>query len=137
MIICQAIAVKNDTRPMMHLTRADKVLIGFFILLNALLFLKTGIGTTGDWVVIEVNQKEVSRYPLAKDQVIQVKGPLGVTEVAIEKGKARIKSSPCKNKICIKSGYIHYADRLVACIPNRVVVRIVGEKHRGVDAVVG
>jgi len=97
-----------------------------------------GIGfSKGDWVVVEVNQNEVARLALAIDQITQVKGPLGLTKVEVKKGRARIVRSPCKNKVCIKSGYIRYADRLAACIPNRVVVRIVGETHRGVDAVVG
>ena len=91
----------------------------------------------GDWVVVTVNQKETMRLPLDKDQTTHAKGPLGLTEIEIKKGRARIVRSPCKNKVCIKSGYIRYADRLAACIPNRVVVRIVGKNHRGVDAVVG
>ena len=57
-------------------------------------------------------------------------------EVEIRDGKARILKSPCKNKVCIKSGYIRYADRLSACIPNRVVVRVLGDNHRGVDSIV-
>ncbi len=57
--------------------------------------------------------------------------------VTIEKGKTRIQHSPCTNKICIKSGDIQYADRLIACIPNRVVVRVIGKSQRGVDAIVG
>ena len=97
-----------------------------------------GIGfSEGDWVVVKVNQKEVARLSLETDQITHVKGPLGLTEVEVKKGQARIVRSPCKNKVCIKSGYIRYADRLAVCIPNRVVVRIVGESHRGVDAVVG
>ncbi len=96
-----------------------------------------GGGAPGNAVLIEVNQKEVARLPLASDQVTSVQGPLGVTQVQVRDGQARILRSPCPNKVCIKSGFIRYADRLIACIPNRVVVRIVGEKQRGLDAVVG
>lgn len=121
----------------MRTTLGDKILIVFLILVNVFLFAKMGAGTKGDWVVIEVEQIEVARYPLSEDRLIPVKGRLGVTQVTIEKGKARIGHSPCNNKICIKSGEIQYADRLIACIPNRVVVRVIGEKQRGVDAIVG
>ncbi len=96
-----------------------------------------GAGTAGDWVVIEVNEQEVSRHRLSENRVVAVKGRRGITEVEIEQGKARIRHSPCKNKICIKAGDIQYADRLIACIPNRIVVRVIGEKQRGVDAIVG
>jgi len=122
----------------MRITTADKILIAALLILNGWLFANWGTGfSKGDWVVVTVNQKEIIRLPLNQDQITHVKGPLGLTEIEVKKGRARIVSSPCKNKVCIKSGYIRYADRLAACIPNRVVVRIVGKSHRGVDAVVG
>ena len=122
----------------MKITTADKILVAALLILNGWLFINWGTGfTEGNWVVVTVNQKETIRLPLKTDQITHVKGPLGLTEVEIKNGRARILRSPCKNKVCIKSGYIRYADRLAACIPNRVVVRIVGKNHRGVDAVVG
>ena len=122
----------------MRITTGDKILIISLFVLNGWLFIYWGIDfSKGDLVVIEVNQNEAARLVLTTDQKKEVKGPLGITKVEIKKGQVRIVKSPCKNKVCIKSGYIRYADRLVACIPNRVVVRIVGSMHRGVDAVVG
>ena len=122
----------------MRITIGDKILIATLFVLNCWLFMNFGIDfSEGDWVVIKVNQMEVERLPLKTDHTTRVKGPLGLTEVEVKKGQARIVRSPCKNKVCIKSGYIRYADRLAVCIPNRVVVRIVGQSHRGVDAVVG
>ncbi len=121
----------------MHATLGDKILIVFFVLVNAFLLINMEIGTAGDWVVIEVNQEEVSRHRLSENRVIPVEGKLGTTQVEIANGKARIRHSPCKNKICIKAGDIQYADRLIACIPNRIVVRVIGERQRGVDAIVG
>ena len=122
----------------MGITTADKILVAALLIFNSWLFINWGTGFgEGDWVVVTVNQKETVRLSLNTDQVTHVKGPLGLTEVEIKKGQARIVRSPCNNKVCIKSGYIRYADRLAACIPNRVVVRIVGKNHRGVDAVVG
>ena len=122
----------------MRITTADKILVAALLILNGWLFANWGTGfSKGDWVVVTVNEKETIRLSLNADQTTHVKGPLGLTEVEIKKGQARIVRSPCKNKVCIKSGYIRYADRLTACIPNRIVVRIVGKNHRGVDAVVG
>ena len=89
----------------------DKSFIVFLILCNAGLFYYFGTGfNKGDWVAIEVE---------------------------IENGRARIVLCPCKLKVCIKSGYIQYADSLSACLPNKVVVRIEGDAQRGLDAVVG
>ena len=122
----------------MTVTRGDKILIALLVMVNLALF--AGLGgepAAGDWVVIEVEHQEVARWPLAVDRQGEVNGPLGVTGVEVKNKRARIFRSPCKNKVCIKSGYIAYADRLAACLPNRVVVRIEGASQRGVDAVVG
>ena len=115
----------------------DKILIVLCILFNAGLFYYFGSGMgQGSWVVIEVDQKRVARYSLSKDRITHVEGPLGITEIEIRDGKARILRSPCKLKVCIKSGYIQYADRISVCLPNRVVVRVEGNAERGLDAVV-
>ncbi|MEE9258612.1 MAG: NusG domain II-containing protein [Nitrospinaceae bacterium] len=122
----------------MKITLGDKILIAALFVLNVGLLAVWGAGyDQGSWVVIEVDQKEVARLPLSQDRHTHVEGPLGTTEVEIKNGKARIVRSPCKNKVCIKSGYIQYADRLSVCIPNKVVVRILGENSRGVDTIVG
>ena len=75
----------------------------------------------GTWVVIEVDQKRVARYSLSKDRIADVEGPLGMTLIEIRDGKARILRSPCKLKVCIKSGYIYYSDLISVCLLNRVV----------------
>ncbi len=122
----------------MKWTTGDKILIAALAVFNILLFTQTDFKKEkGSWVVIEVNQKIVKRAPLAMNQIIDVKGKLGITQVEIRDGRAHIRRSPCLNKVCIKSGYIQYTDRLAACIPNRVVVKIRGTSHNGVDAILG
>jgi hypothetical protein len=119
-------------------TQADRLLVGGLALGTLALLLKSGARwSRGDWVVIETDRKEVARIPLDADRIVQVRGPIGETRVEIRNGRARIAHSPCKNKICVKSGYIQYAERLVACVPNHVVVRVLGKKYPGLDAVAG
>jgi hypothetical protein len=116
----------------------DKPLIVFLILCDDRLFYYFGTGLNkGDWVVIEVDTKRVARFPLTAYHFAHVPGPLGTTEVEIKNGRARIVCSLCKLKVCIKLGYIQYADSLSACLPNKVVVRIDGKAQRGLDVVVG
>ncbi|HUT65337.1 MAG TPA: NusG domain II-containing protein [Spirochaetota bacterium] len=71
---------------------------------------------------------------LDEDRVVEVEGPLGITEVLISDGEAWVRSSPCREKICIKMGRIKRVSEQVVCIPNRVVVEVVGENGR-VDGV--
>ena len=120
----------------MRITRADKILIVCLFALNILLFARMDFSQrTGSWVIIEVDHKEVERLPLSVNKIVHVTGPIGETEVEIKDGKARVRKSPCNRKLCIKSGYIQYADRFAACLPNRVIVRVLGSTDRGIDAV--
>ncbi len=73
-------------------------------------------------------------YPIEQDRIVDVPGPLGITEVVIRNGTARVISSPCKNKICISSGPISVPGTFVACLPNRVFVRIEGNKTDEIDS---
>jgi hypothetical protein len=115
----------------------DKIMIVLCVLFNAGLFYYFSSGMAqGGWVVIEVDRERVGRYSLYKDRITQVEGTLGKTKIEIRDGKARILKSPCKLKVCIKSGYIQYADRISVCLPNKVVVRVEGNAERGLDAVV-
>ncbi len=120
----------------MRITRADKILITCLFAFNIALFARMDFSQrAGSWVVIEVNHKEVERLPLSENQIVHVTGPIGETAVEIKDGKARVLKSPCNRKLCIKSGYIQYADRFAACLPNRVIVRVLGSTDRGIDAV--
>jgi len=65
-------------------------------------------------------------FPLDQDRVLEAKGPLGVTTIHIVRGGVFVSDSPCTNKICIEMGTIHTAGQFVACLPNRIFVRIVG-----------
>ena len=81
-------------------TRADKILFSTLFALNVALIGWLGTGTVqGNWVVIEVDQKEVARLPLSKDQHTHVEGPLGITEVEIRDGRARPSPGVCGSQI--------------------------------------
>ncbi|QPJ66441.1 MAG: hypothetical protein G3M78_13960 [Candidatus Nitrohelix vancouverensis] len=120
-----------------RLTIADMGLIGGLLLLNGFLLLQGTVTRAGSVAIIDLDQQEYARVSLYDETVVHVPGPLGDTEVEIRDGRARILRSPCANKVCIKSGSIRYADRIVACIPNRVVVRIAGPARNDVDSILG
>ncbi len=66
--------------------------------------------------------------PLNTDRMVEVSGPIGITRVWINNGSVRIVDSPCKNKICVRSGAIYRVGQWVACLPNRVMVSVEGKK---------
>ena len=119
-------------------TKGDKILVGVLLSVTLILISQMDLSARkGDWAVIEVDQKVVKRVPLSKNQIIPVEGRLGVTHVEILDGRAHIHSSPCQNKVCIKSGFIQSTNRVAACLPNRVVLKVQSNSIQGVDAIIG
>jgi hypothetical protein len=60
-------------------------------------------------------------------ETVTVAGPLGDTVVAIQGGQIRVLSSPCANQTCVAAGAIHAPGQWAACLPNRVMVFVLGE----------
>jgi hypothetical protein len=73
-------------------------------------------------------------YPLDTPRLIQVKGPLGITEMEIDGGYIRVLSSPCAEKVCVKSGKIQKGGEWIACLPNQVLITIEGRQEENIDA---
>lgn len=119
-----------------HLTRGDKILIGTLIACALLsLPLTRAMTKAGRFVQIETDGQVFRVVDLAADQIIEVPGPLGVTVVEIRDKAVLITASPCPEKICIRSGRMRVTGQLLACLPNKVVIRLIGDDEQEYDAV--
>lgn len=74
-------------------------------------------------------------YPLDAEATLRVPGPLGETVVVIEDGAVQVISSPCPEKICVKTGRISRPGQWIACLPNRVFISIKGRMSEQPDAI--
>ncbi len=86
-------------------------------------------GPAADHVQI-TGQNTKAVYSIEENRSVEVDGPLGETTVIIAGGEVWIQSSPCREKICMKMGHISRGGEQLICIPNRVVVELVGEEQR-------
>ena len=105
------------------------VVISIFFFLYRNVFSKTA----GRQVEITAQEYKES-FLLDEERVVEVEGPLGVTEVIISHGEVWVEQSPCRQKICVKMGRIKRVSEQVVCIPNRVFIEVTGENER-VDGV--
>jgi len=89
-------------------------------------------------VVVEVDGKEVERFPLANlraGERHQVRGPLGYSVIEGGENKVRMVSSPCPDKVCVARGWISVPGEAIVCVPNHVVVHVEGgAQKQGYDA---
>lgn len=79
------------------------------------------------YAVVTVNNQQVARLTLGKipqNHVIQ--GPNGSAMLQTEAGRVRMLSSRCRDKICMKQGWISKPGESIICLPERIVVTIEG-----------
>jgi len=107
-----------------------KILDWFFLTLSLTLTLGTAwavFAPTSAPLRVEVQDPEGTfLYPLDQDRTIKAKGPIGFTTIEVAQGRVWVEDSPCTNKVCIAMGIIRSSGQFVACLPNRVFVRITG-----------
>ena len=68
-------------------------------------------------------------FGLGKKGKKSYEGPLGKTIVEPTSHGVRISKSPCNKQICVRQGLIHHEGEMIACIPNKVVVTVIGKNE--------
>lgn len=103
----------------------DKILI--FSLLPFLIFsiFYFNLNSNKKYLTVIDIEKETD-YSLFENRVIIIKGEISDVKIEIENGKARIIESDCKEKLCIKKGWISFIGEYSACLPNKVFIIIKG-----------
>lgn len=96
-------------------------IIPFFILTSNEVNIIKG---EGNYVEINFGGK-IFLYHLNQDRLIELKEGLIIIE--IKKNKVRVKQSDCKDKICVKKGWIEKKGQFIICMPNKLVIKIVGK----------
>jgi hypothetical protein len=78
----------------------------------------------GTHVIVTRGEQILFTAPLDQPRSVDLDGPLGPTHLVIDNQGARITSSPCPRKICVAMGTARQTGDLLACVPNRILVRI-------------
>ena len=117
------------------LTWADRLVLYVLVGLGLVLLAVPGSGGRAGYARIEGADGAALTVPLDSDGTHDVRGPLGTTVVQVAGGSIRVVSSPCSNHLCVRMGAIRNPGQAVVCVPNHVVVRILGEGEGPADAV--
>lgn len=113
--------------------KGDLIIVAIVVLValagGLFYFFTTNRNEENAMIIVELNGVEVGREPLyerGRDRIIVYDGPVGQTEVQFLEQGARVLASDCPDKICIQYGLMGRPGNNNACLPNRVVFRIVG-----------
>ena len=83
--------------------------------------------TSGKEVTIRTPTSTM-RFELGADRTVLAEGPLGRTKVHIGGGMVWVEDSPCRDKVCVQMGKKKRAGERIICLPNRIVVEVVGNE---------
>lgn len=119
--------------------RGDLMLIAALALAGLLLLLPLKLNQrAGSVAVVRVDGEVVARLPLAEDAECPVEtGGVVSNIVRVGGGAVRVIEANCPDQLCVRKGAARYAGDGIVCLPNRVVVEIVGEDELDLDAVTG
>lgn len=83
-------------------------------------------GGAPDKVVVRSGGQVFAEAGLSRAQVIEVPGPLGMTRIEIEPGRARVASDPGPRQYCVRQGWLTRSGATAICAPNEVSLSLAG-----------
>lgn len=109
---------------------SDIILIAVILIigLSVLLFMYL-TREEGSTVAVYVDAECVAEYPLSVDGVYYLNN--GTNTLVIENGEAYMRDATCPDKFskngCVNTGKISYVGQKIVCLPNKIIVEIIGE----------
>ena len=80
------------------------------------------ISAQGDVAVVQIDNIQVCRLPLAQDT--QVTLPDSHHVIVVEEGQVYVKSAPCHDQICARTPAISHVGQSIVCLPYHLVVSV-------------
>ncbi len=109
--------------------KRDMILLGVFVVTGLLILLFVLLtGQNGKSVEVSVDGKTVGIYDLNTDRKVEIQGLNGKNYLVIENGEAYMEKAECPDGLCVNMGKISRQGQSVICLPNKVVVKIVGNE---------
>lgn len=117
------------------MSRTDRILIAVLALLAVAMWPLASAAAAGDAGRVTITGPAgETRASLSQDATFQIAGAQGVVVVCIEDRTVRVTESSCPDQVCVHTGALRAPGSVIACVPNRVVVRVGGAGADGLDA---
>ena len=121
-----------------RIKRNDKwLLVGILVaLFLCFVLFRLFAGGQGVYVKVTVDGDIYGNYPLQSEQTVEIEIDGTVTNVLrIDSGEADMISADCPDKLCVHQRAISRQKETIVCLPNKVVVEVVGAEESAFDAV--
>lgn len=87
-------------------------------------------------IVVQAGGKVVATYPLVedgRDLFVDIEGVNGITRIHLLPDRVRVVESACPDKICVNTGWIWNSAQSIACLPNKVIIKIINAPPGNID----
>lgn len=82
--------------------------------------------------VVTIDGEEFGSWPLSENHTVEIGDG---NRLVIKDGKADMVWADCPDKLCVNQRAISRGGESIICLPNKVVISIVGGEEQEVDAV--
>lgn len=115
--------------------KGDAIIILVAAFICALLFLPRVFSKSRKPVAIVyengVVTHEIALSDVKKSYELEINGAV----LFVENGAVSYKEADCPDKTCVKSGRLSEIGDTAACVPNKTVVTVIGEKNNSPDVI--
>lgn len=87
----------------------------------------------GSIVEVTVDGEVLGTYRLDQDQTVQIQE---TNVLVIQNGKADMTDANCPDRLCVHQKAISKSGENIVCLPNKVIVTIIGTEESAEDVVV-
>lgn len=115
---------KNFPRPL----TGDWLVMGIGCIVVAVLFATLCRNEPAGKLRIRAGDRVFATLSLDQQRTLQVPGPLGISTILIDRGRARVASDPGRHQYCVKQGWLSKAGQVAMCLPNQVSLELLGSE---------
>jgi hypothetical protein len=76
--------------------------------------------------VVKRDGTVVAELSLRVPKRIAVEGPIGLTTIEVQPGRARVAADPGPRQYCVRQGWLTQANSIAICAPNHISLALVG-----------
>lgn len=114
------------------MNKNDKILLLLVFIISSIMIIISIVSKQeGGQALIYHNHQIIQTIDLNIDNTYQVKGDLGTVKVEVKDRKIRVIEENSPYHLCSKQGYISSSNETIICMPNRIMIEIIG--HSSID----
>ena len=83
-------------------------------------------GGAAEKAVVKRDGEVVAEIGLNAARRFEVVGPLGITVIEVQPGRARVAADPGPRQYCVRQGWLTHANAIAICAPNHVSLALAG-----------